>query len=140
MPIRPSEKARYPKNWLEIRQRILQRAGYRCEQCGVPNHAWIWRDQKGKWHFAGKRALREAGFDKPPFRVACTFEDGRTGTIKVIKIVLTIAHLDHVPENCDESNLRAWCQKCHLTYDAKHHARNAAHTRRSRFNNLELFE
>ena len=38
------------------------------------------------------------------------------------KVVLTIAHLDHTPENCDYSNLRALCQKCHNKYDAKHRA------------------
>jgi hypothetical protein len=31
---------------------------------------------------------------------------------------LTVAHLDHKPENCAPSNLRAWCQRCHNTYDA----------------------
>ena len=39
MPIKPENKKRYPPNWAEIRGRILQRAGYRCEQCGVANHA-----------------------------------------------------------------------------------------------------
>ena len=39
------------------------------------------------------------------------------------RVVLTIAHLDHQPEHCDPANLRAWCQRCHVTYDAKHHAR-----------------
>jgi 5-methylcytosine-specific restriction endonuclease McrA len=38
------------------------------------------------------------------------------------KIVLTIAHLDHVPENCARENLRALCQKCHNRHDAKHRA------------------
>ena len=38
------------------------------------------------------------------------------------KVVLTIAHLDHTPENCDPSNLRALCQKCHNSYDAPHRA------------------
>ena len=38
------------------------------------------------------------------------------------KVVLTIAHLDHIPENCDYSNLRALCQRCHNRYDAKHRA------------------
>lgn len=33
------------------------------------------------------------------------------------KVVLTVAHLDHTPENCDESNLAALCQRCHLAYD-----------------------
>ena len=32
-------------------------------------------------------------------------------------MVLTVAHLDHQPENVDDDNLRAWCQKCHNTYD-----------------------
>ena len=36
------------------------------------------------------------------------------------KVVLTIAHLDHTPENCDSTNLMAWCQRCHLRYDSDH--------------------
>jgi hypothetical protein len=55
-------------------------------------------------------------------------------------VVLTIAHLNHVPEDCAEDNLRAWCQRCHLTYDAKHHAKTAAVTRRKRLNNRDLFQ
>lgn len=41
---------------------------------------------------------------------------------KLVKVVLTIAHLDHTPENCDPNNLRALCQACHNRYDAKHRA------------------
>lgn len=43
---------------------------------------------------------------------------------KLVKVVLTIAHLDHTPENCKAENLRAWCQKCHNAYDAPTRARN----------------
>ncbi len=46
------------------------------------------------------------------------------------KVILTIGHLDHTPENCDEENLKAWCQRCHLNYDKDHHLANAAKTRR----------
>lgn len=56
-----------------------------------------------------------------------------------VKIVLTIAHLDHVPENCDPSNLRALCQMHHLRYDAKHHAETARQTRRARLAIGDLF-
>ena len=35
---------------------------------------------------------------------------------------LTVAHLDHTPEHNDPANLRAWCERCHTTYDAPHHA------------------
>jgi hypothetical protein len=48
-----------------------------------------------------------------------------TGT----KVVLTVAHLDHTPENCADENLKAMCQGCHLAYDADHHAETAAATR-----------
>ena len=38
------------------------------------------------------------------------------------KRTLTVAHLNHTPEDCRPENLRAWCSACHLRYDAKHHA------------------
>jgi 5-methylcytosine-specific restriction endonuclease McrA len=38
MPIRPEERARYPKNWPDIRARIQARAGDKCEWCGAENH------------------------------------------------------------------------------------------------------
>lgn len=40
------------------------------------------------------------------------------------KVVLTVAHLDHTPENCERDNLRALCQRCHLNYDRAHHVAN----------------
>jgi 5-methylcytosine-specific restriction endonuclease McrA len=46
------------------------------------------------------------------------------------RVVLTTAHLDHNPANCADNNLMALCQRCHLRYDAKQHALNAAITRR----------
>ena len=45
------------------------------------------------------------------------------------RVVLAVAHLDHDPGNCDPANLCAWCQRCHVTYDAKHHARTRCKTR-----------
>ena len=57
-----------------------------------------------------------------------------TGSI----IVLTVAHLNHTPEDNRPENLRAWCQRCHLTYDAKHHAINAARTRHEKQNTQEI--
>lgn len=43
-------------------------------------------------------------------------------TGKTVKVVLTIAHLNHTPEDCRPENLRALCQRCHNQYDAKHRA------------------
>ena len=52
---------------------------------------------------AAARALRDAGVHKP-----CEIECAEGDTLKIIRVVLTIAHLDHTPENCDDANLRAW--------------------------------
>lgn len=93
MPIKPENKARYPKNWKQIRLQILERANNRCEFCGIENHS-----------------IRNDGVSYP------------------VRIVLTVAHLDHTPENCDPSNLRALCQRCHNRYDAEHRKQTRSHT------------
>lgn len=38
------------------------------------------------------------------------------------KRTLTVAHLNHIPEDIRNDNLKALCAPCHLRYDAKHHA------------------
>lgn len=45
------------------------------------------------------------------------------------KLTLTTAHLNHIPSDCRDENLKALCAPCHLRYDAAHHAKNAAITR-----------
>lgn len=132
MPIRPENKARYPADWMDIRLRILQRAGFRCEHPGCKarqNQVGFWRD--GEWETLPDR-LWEAGY-RPGHTVATT-----AGDFKVIRIVLTIAHLDHQPENCADDNLRAWCQRHHLGYDAQHHAATRARTKHAQANTREL--
>ena len=107
-PIRPENRDRYPADWAEIRVTILERAReadvVRCEclgECGRGTH----EGRCSNWH--GGYAYG-------------------TGS----RVVLTIAHLDHVPEHCDPSNLRAMCQGCHLHYDREHHARTRRETER----------
>lgn len=107
MPIKPENKKLYPKNWKEIRQNILQRANNKCEFCGISNYAVGYRDYNGKF----------VQIDEYAENVSPDVLYGE----KIIKIVLTIAHLDHNPQNNNPENLRALCQKCHLNYDLKHH-------------------
>ena len=117
MPIRASERARYPRDWRAISVAIRARAEGRCEcegECGLH------RDTPG------------------PRR--CEERNGEPAKWAKGKIVLTVAHLDHTPENCDPSNLKAMCQRCHLRYDATHHARNSAATRRAKAAQRPLFE
>jgi len=60
----------------------------------------------------------------------CRAEHGQPHPVTGSTVVLTVAHLDHDTKNNDHDNLRAMCQRCHLTHDARQHARNAAITRR----------
>ena len=48
MPIKPENKARYPKNWKQIRISILERANNCCEFCGVENHTYRMNELTGK--------------------------------------------------------------------------------------------
>ena len=69
----------------------------------------------------------------------CGAVNGQPNPVTGSVVVLTVAHMDHTPENCAEENLKALCQRCHLNYDRKQHVANAARNRRLKLNNLELF-
>ncbi len=75
--------------------------------------------------------LRRAGHrcEGSPAYADCRAVDRVPHPVTGSMVVLTIAHLDHTPENCDYDNLRAWCQRCHLFYDAQHHAETRWRTR-----------
>lgn len=139
MPIRPENRARYPRNWKLISAETRAKAGNRCEgspdypDCRAPNRTLgYWRDAV---FVPMPRSLREAGAKKGD-QIACS--DGTT--IKIIEIVLTVAHLDHTPENVKPENLRAWCQRCHLHYDRHHHAETRERTKREGKADGDLFE
>ena len=57
------------------------------------------------------------------------------------RVVLTVAHMDQTPENCDEdTNLRALCQRCHLCYDRRQHRQNRIRSRHEDANTEEMFD
>lgn len=139
MPIKPENRARYPKDWRTvIRPGILARARDKCEACGVPNYAVAyWTGDE--WNL-DEESLAE-GFTYAAARQLAAENTGdRDFGPRWIVVVLTVAHLDHTPENCDPANLRAWCQRCHLKHDAKLHQANAAKTRKARKAVGDLFE
>lgn len=140
MPIKPENRARYPKDWKQIRQRIMARADNRCEHegCGAQHYdVGFW--ESGRWirllSCASYKIAKDYAAEEHFARYG--FEDG---DVKIIVIVLTIAHLDHTPENCADENLRALCQRHHLAYDQMHHRATAQATRRARMAAGDLFE
>jgi len=100
MPIRPENRARYPMNWKAISHRIrFERSRGRCEcsgECGL--------------HYERR----------------CEEVHGQRAAWANGRVVLTVAHLDHTPENCADDNLKAMCQRCHNRYDAEHRAETRA--------------
>lgn len=114
----PIDYSKYPPNWKsEIVPTVLKRANNCCEYCGLENkqivHSikfWV-KDDDGRYKYQSlwfrdqHDALREA----------------RGKGFTYVKVVLTIAHLDHDETNheVELERLKALCQICHLRYDAK---------------------
>jgi hypothetical protein len=116
MPIREENRARYPKDWKAISLRIRnERAGGRCECVG----------ECGDDHAGDGRCLA-LNYELHPY----------TGS----KVVLTVAHLDHTPENCGDDNLKAMCQRCHNRYDMPMRRAGMAERARAKMAAADLFE
>lgn len=69
----------------------------------------------------------------------CRAKHGEPHPATGSKVVLTVAHMNHNPKDCRRKNLKALCQRCHLSWDAKHHAATAKKTRHSRRADRDLF-
>lgn len=123
----PIDYSKYPSNWLsEIRPRILQRANNKCEceNCDFEHLEEVWATKyKGKttgWF----RDLQIARQQKVTIESKKNKETGKVEIVenpKKVKVILTIAHLDHdeTNQNVSDDRLMAMCQICHLRYDAK---------------------
>jgi len=121
MPILPENKHLYPKNWKEISERIrFIRADNRCEFCGVENYSVGYHEENlfyvmAKPPYNHPEGLRDY---KAALEIKELFNEWQEP--KCIVIVLTTAHLDHNPENNEEENLKALCQRCHNRHDTPH--------------------
>ena len=127
----------YPENWLsEIRPRILQRANNKCEFCGVENNIAIFRGTMNgiEVYQNNKGDVFNAENSEYLFNDYYA-EIEAPSTRKAIKVVLTVAHLDHDTTNNEPENLKALCQRCHNRYDMK----QRVHNRKSKPNQTELF-
>ena len=138
VPIKPENRSRYPADWPQVRERILKRAGYRCEHPGCTAAQydfgrWLMDDRPPRWQRWGSGAATYT----EARQLAAEADDGQDP--KPIVIVLTVAHLNHTPEDVADDNLRALCQRHHLAHDHDHHRATAQDTRRAKAGTLEMF-
>ena len=133
----PIDYKKYDPEWkTKIRPSILERANNKCEFCSVPNHIAIFRGTiDGKEVY---QTIEGDVFDAENSKYLFSdfyAEIEAPEKQKAIKVVLTVAHLDHDTTNNDPENLRALCQRCHNRYDMK----QRVHNRKSKPNQIDLF-
>jgi len=129
MPI-PKEKRHYYKgDWPRISREIREREGYCCKFCGVADKAEGWRDSKGAFHRFDGEDMEDT-----------SWRFYMSGGGDLIKIMLTVAHLDQDPSNNDPDNLAALCQRCHLNHDRPYNIKKRKQTMRKRKALGDLFE
>ncbi|WP_128561048.1 hypothetical protein [Methylobacterium crusticola] len=131
MPIRPENRYFYPIDWVQLSAAIrFGRAQGRCEGCGRPHGQLVshlgdgrwWDTTESTWRSGRGRRLKLAAPEQLP-----------AGTeVRVTRVVLACAHLDHDPGNNDPANLRALCQRCHILHDRPEHLRQRWYTYRLR--------
>lgn len=136
----PVDYKKYPPDWhTRIRPAILARAGHCCEVCKVPNYSIVCR---GMWD--GVEVWQND--DGAVFRLAdgarlgdtyCGDVWGKEQTL--VRIVLTVAHLDHDVTNNDPGNLKALCQLHHLRHDVDLHRANSRATNNKKRGLQNLF-
>jgi hypothetical protein len=98
----PVDYSIYHPDWLtKIRPRILIRANYRCELCGREHL---------KWYFKKDLTYKDSLDD---WMIEKAAQVGQP----IVKVVLTIAHLNHDVTDNRDTNLKALCQRCHLNHD-----------------------
>lgn len=140
MPLKAKHNRKYPLTieWRGIWYWLLTRAGFKCEACGIPQYAVGYRVHGEFIPARGNGPQDAAGQGRSwpssaplTYREACELADARHDSgggkhdadgHRWIVVVLTIAHLDHDPQNTDHTNLRILCQQCH----ARHRQQNPA--------------
>ncbi len=135
----PIDYKNYPANWkTEIRPAIMQRANNCCEFCGVSNYKLIIR---GNWE--GIECYQDIDgniYDSNTSEIIGKDYVGEVHqTNKLIKVVLTIAHLDNDTKNNSYGNLKALCQRCHNRYDVKFRKANRRNSYVKRLGLQSLF-
>jgi len=105
----------YPANWNAIARAIKDAADWTCQQCGRPCR------RPGETPHDFEERIAETFAETWAADLYEEVEDDEFGLISVPKklgrFTLTVAHLNHRPEDCRIQNLKALCAPCHCRMD-----------------------
>ncbi len=137
MPIAREHRWLYPIDWRELSNLIrFGRAKGRCEHCRRPHGRDVlhlgdgvwWDEDASRWRDGKGRGLR--GLSTPDELTGA--QPGLAGInppalMRVTRVFLASAHLNHDPGDNRPRNLAALCQRCHMRHDASEHRRRRWH-------------
>jgi len=110
-----TKRKRYAINWEFISAYIrYERAKNKCESCGLTNGTIIRRLPNNKVYELNFDELTEVQKFMQLYKL---HEKQALKKLKLTKVNLSVAHLNQDENDNDYSNLKALCQKCHLTHD-----------------------
>jgi hypothetical protein len=147
----PIDYSKYPANWkTEIRPARMAIAGEvrvdgkvvtqaKCERCNAVNHSLVcrgtWNDKPVWQNDDGQIYNSDTGEYMGDSYVGDVWTDEKR---PLVKIVLTIAHVEHDLTKNELEDLRAWCQRCHNHHDKEHRNNNRRETIKKKKGQMEL--
>lgn len=121
MPIRREHRYFYPIDWLQLSVAIrFGRAKGCCEGCGRPHGQTVVHLGDGRWWDAEAGRWRDGRGRVARLKVGT---DDVLGLMRRTRVVLAAAHRNHDTADNTDTNLVAFCQRCHLIHDRPEHRR-----------------
>ncbi|NEZ66255.1 HNH endonuclease [Leptolyngbyaceae cyanobacterium CCMR0082] len=106
----PMDRSLYPDDWDEIALNIKNEAKWVCDDCGKICR----KSGESVDEFVVRINAINQLFSGWPEDISVSESEVRAHPQRW---TLTVAHLDHQPQNCDRTNLKALCAPCHCRYD-----------------------
>ncbi|WP_188661374.1 hypothetical protein, partial [Sphingomonas metalli] len=133
MPIAREHRWLYPIDWRELSAIVrFGRAKGRCEHCRRPHGRDVlhlgdgvwWDEDARRWRDGQGRGVRRLAAPADLARAQPGLAGiGPPAALRVTRVVLASAHLNHDPGDNRPRNLAALCQRCHMRHDADEHRR-----------------